>query len=135
MAMTGDIPITKEDVQVNAGRKSVQLSAEKFRELIHYVDQLESALRLAELDLSRERHSSEFLIRRVREAYKLLDRLSSFYGDWPRAEYYDLRAETAREIDSQLESGDITEEEHERLMSVLRTKAGRNGAAEGGVSG
>jgi hypothetical protein len=62
MTVATEIPITEDDISVIEERKVVELSGEKFKELLDYVTHIEDALSIAEFDLSSERRFADLLI-------------------------------------------------------------------------
>lgn len=131
-----EIPVAEEDLEINAERKTVQLSATKFQDLVEYVDHLESALKLSELDVERDHHQVNLLLGALKAAYALLSEIANYYGGGDRGRYYDLRARWTREVRFQASQGNISDRQCEQISDALADSAAQtNGVAEGGVGG
>jgi hypothetical protein len=128
------MPVSVEDLDINAERKSVQLSASKFQELVEYVDHVERALNLCELDLGRERKFVTILLDALSKGCALLNEIANYYGERERNRYYDLHAQWKNEVRRQAEEGNISDQHYKQMIQALGNPADhQNDQAEGGV--
>lgn len=129
-----EIPVAEEDLEIDAERRSVQLSANKFQELVEYVDHLESALKLSEFEIERDRHQVTILVGALKAAYALLSEIAHYYGGPEIGRYYDLRARWIRTVRLHASEGDISDRQGEQITEALGESAAQtNGVAEGGM--
>jgi hypothetical protein len=111
-----ELPITEADINVVEENKSVELSAEKFKDLLDYLTHVEDELSIAKFDLDSERKYAGILL------YTLAKLTRSINAEYPDTEIQRLVLDWIRycrkHLDLELKEGAISGD-HVRQFSLL----------------
>lgn len=118
MITTSEMPITEDDVKVIKDRKSVEISGEKFKELLEYLTQIEDALSVAEFDLATEHRFGNFLLEAFADSIDTIIRSSSSDPNLKELSF-DLFRKLKDCLSQQVEKGSISEDQFSEFEGVF----------------
>ncbi len=105
-----ELPISEQDINLLTEGELVQVPAEKFADLLRYIDQLERSLSISESNVAQERRFIDILIHGLANAFGAISR-------------YGLRTRTKTDfqtsVQEALEGGSIGPDQFERLKENL----------------
>jgi hypothetical protein len=117
-----EIPITEDDVSVIEERKSVELSGEKFKELLEYLTHIEDELSVTEFDFTSEQRFTDLLL------YAFADSIDTIRIASPDTSLSELSFGLFRKWESRLsrevEKGSLSAEQFRRFRKAFEVGVG-----------
>lgn len=117
MNTTAEMPITEDDVRVIKERKSVELSAEKFKELLDYLTQIEDELSITEFDFATERSFTGLLLKAFTHSISTFKSASSDTD--PRELSLDLIKKWSDYLSRQVHKGLINPDQYRQFEEAI----------------